>query len=463
MAEIIQLQPLPGASGSQSRKHHQGSEITKAASINNSDDQNSYNMILEDGWSYPEGGKQAWLVVLGSFFGLVAVFGVINSVGAVQAYISTNQLAYESESRVSWIFSVFLFLGCLLGLQVGPLFDLYGPYHLCSIGTFIFVGCLILTSFCQNYVQFMLSFGVGAGVGISMLQTPFFAVVGHWFNAKRGTAIGVASVGGSFGGVIFPIVLRSLYTSLGFGWAIRILAFICLGFLLLGIALIKPRVLPQQDHENTQSTAKVLGHHYKDMIRELGSLKDPRFFFLILANFLGESAVLNGLTYLTSYAVAQGKSLQFSYSLLAVLNASGMIGRIVPGFVSDRFGRFNTLIVTVFFAWLTIFAIWLPFGHSSAGLLIFAVLHGFSNGGIMMLGSVCTGQICETKDFGKRYGILYFFTSFGFLLGIPISGSLIRGSDYTYLVIFSGCLYVASMLSVLLARHFCVGFRLCKV
>lgn len=420
----------------------------------------------DEEWDFPESGRQAWTVVLGSFFGLVAIFGTINSVGAVQAYISTNQLADLSDAKVSWIFSIFLFLSTLLGLQVGPIFDLYGPYTLCIAGTAMFVGCLVLTSFCQTYVQFLLAFGIGAGSSIALLMTPLFAVVGHWFNKKRGTAIGVATMGGSLGGVIFPIILRKLYSSLGFGWAIRILALICLVSLALSIFLIKPRFPPRPqegDHDNPRGNLKFIAHHYMEMIRELKSLKDPRFFFLILANFLGESAVLNGLTYLTSYAVAQGNSQNFSYALLAILNSCGIIGRIVPGYLADRLGRFNTLIGTVTFAWLTIFSIWLPFGHKSVGLIMFCVFHGFSNGGIMILGSVCVGQICRTKDFGKRYGIMYFFTSFGFLVGIPISGALIKGNDYTNLVIFSGSLYLASMISLLIARYYCVGLRVCKV
>lgn len=416
-------------------------------------------------WTYPEGGRQAWTVAIGSFFGLIAVFGTINSVGAVQAFVSTNQLAGQSDVKISWIFSVFLFLGPLLTLQVGPIFDLYGPYRLLIIGSFGFIVSLVLTSFCHSYIQFLMAFGVAAGSSIALLMTPLFSVVGHWFNEKRGAAIGVASMGGSFGGVIFPIMLRPLYSSIGFGWAIRAMALVCAVCLIIAFVLVKPR-FPQRaedTHENPRGLGKILLRHHIALLREMKSLRDPRFLFLVIANFLGESAVLNGLTYLTSYAVANGKSQQFSYSLLAILSASGMLGRIVPGFLADTIGRFNTLVLTLLLAWITVFAIWLPFGKSTAGLILFALLHGFCNGGVMMLGPVCCGQISRTEDFGKRYGIIYFFTSFGFLLAIPISGALIDGTNYTKLVIFCGSLYFVSMASALIARYYCVGFRLVKV
>ena len=59
---------------------------------------------------YPEGGLRAWLVVLGSFCGMVASFGIMNTVGTLQAYVIENQLAGYSPGAVGWIFSIYIFL-----------------------------------------------------------------------------------------------------------------------------------------------------------------------------------------------------------------------------------------------------------------------------------------------------------------------------------------------------------------
>lgn len=47
--------------------------------------------------------------------------------GSVQDYISTNQLAEYSVRDVGWITAILVFLTLFLGVQVGPLFDRYGP------------------------------------------------------------------------------------------------------------------------------------------------------------------------------------------------------------------------------------------------------------------------------------------------------------------------------------------------
>jgi hypothetical protein len=56
---------------------------------------------------YPEGGLRAWLVVFGSFCGMLASFGFMNTLGAFQTYLSTHQLKEYNESTIGWIFSVY--------------------------------------------------------------------------------------------------------------------------------------------------------------------------------------------------------------------------------------------------------------------------------------------------------------------------------------------------------------------
>ena len=92
---------------------------------------------------YPEGGLKAWSVVFGSFSGMTASFGILNSAGTFQAYLSTHQLAQESPSSVGWIFSLLAFLTFFCGVQIGPVFDAKGPRWLVAAGSvLLFVGML---------------------------------------------------------------------------------------------------------------------------------------------------------------------------------------------------------------------------------------------------------------------------------------------------------------------------------
>lgn len=436
---------LGGLAGDETPPREKSKEFTERTIDMNGE--SSYN----DGNYYPEGGMQAWRVAIGSFFGLTACFGMLNSLGAIQAYVETHQLDGESSSKVGWIFSLFVFLTFFLSIQSGPLFDSYGPYYLCIAGTLIHVTCLMLTSICTEYYQFILAFGVGCGIGVSLLMTPLIAVVGHWFNYKRGIATGIASMGGSVGGIAFPIMLRNLYDQVGYGWAIRILAFIHLAVLIVSIMLIKPRL------DRTE-----LKMRPKDLF-DITALKDLRFTFLIIGVFFLELALLDGVTYLTSYCLAQGMSTSKAYMMLTFYNITGIPGRWASGLAADKFGRFNTMIGFAAMATVVIFAIWLPFGHVYGAMLAFTLLYGFATGTVMSLTPVCCGQICKTKDYGKRYGMLYLFCSFAVLFGIPVSGLLIKGDNYDGLVGLCGAAYAVSFIFLIASRYACVGFKLCKV
>ena len=92
---------------------------------------------FKDDHTYPEGGLTAWLVVFGSFSGMVASFGILNTVGTFQAYLSTHQLAQHSPSSIGWIFSIFTFLTFFCGVQIGPIFDAKGPRWLVAAGSIL--------------------------------------------------------------------------------------------------------------------------------------------------------------------------------------------------------------------------------------------------------------------------------------------------------------------------------------
>ena len=54
-----------------------------------------------------------------------------------------------------------------------------------------------------------------------------------YFRKRRAIAGGLAIAGSSLGGVIFPIMVVHLLPQVGFGWTMRICAFLILGLLII--------------------------------------------------------------------------------------------------------------------------------------------------------------------------------------------------------------------------------------
>ncbi|RLV93947.1 putative transporter MCH4 [Spathaspora sp. JA1] len=392
---------------------------------------------LED--VFPDGGFRAYSVVFGSFLGLVANFGTINSIGVIQTYLANHQLVDVKTSTVSWIFSIYLALSFGNCVIVGPFFDVKGATWPLVLGTVLmFVGFMGVANSTTVW-HFVLSLSICVGIGNSLNITPLVGVLSHWFQLKRGSAIGLATMGGSIGGIIVPIMLKSLYPKFGFVWSIRILGFFCLGCMLCSIFLCRERM--------TRKLTRVERSQFLGEFKEFFDFKallDPTYSFCIAGTFAVEISLLSMLTFFASYAIAQGMSESDSYVLITIFNATGVLGRLVPGYLSDILGYFNIMIIMLFGFTLSMLSLWLPFGHSIPVLYAFASISGFFSSSILSLTPVCLSTITPVRKFGARYGLLYLFVSTGNLFGIPLSGTIIgEGSQHHYNMFALYCCLIA--------------------
>jgi len=345
---------------------------------------------------YPEGGKQAWIIVFGSLTTMISCFGYMNSLGSFQAHLSKNELKDYSDGEIGWIFSIYICLSFLGGIFIGPLFDSHGPRWLLIPGAIGQVLAIELLSVCHTYWHFMLDF-ILHGLSTALLFTPAVAIIAHYFKRRRGYATGVACTGGSIGGIVFPLVMQSLIPKIGFPWTVRILGLISVFLLLNGILILKPRFYDKGPKK----------------IVDVAAFKDPMFALTTLGVFILEIALFIPVSYITSYAIANGIKQSLAYQLLAILNVGSLLGRWLPGLLSDRIGRFNTMLITTAFCFIVTLGLWLPAKGNLGAIIAYVLLFGFGSGTGISLTPVCVSQICRIEDFGKRYGTCYFVVSFG--------------------------------------------------
>ena len=63
---------------------------------------------------------------------------------------------------------------------------------------------------------------------------------------------------------------------------------------------------------------------------------------------------------------------------LAILNAGGAFGRVLPNFLADRFGTYNMLLLSLYTSSMLVFVILAI--RTPAGMTCFALLYGFWSG-----------------------------------------------------------------------------------
>ena len=301
----------------------------------------------------------------------------------------------------------------------------------------------------------MIVFGILGGLGTSLLSTVAIGTIGHYFNVRRGFATGIASCAGSLGGVLFPLMLSSLFESAGFAWATRTLGFIFIFLLIIANILVRSR-LPTRPVSRS------------NVLPDFRIFRNRTFLIMTIALFLVEWGLFMGLSYVISFALAAGIRPALAYQLLSILNAGSFFGRWAPGLLADKIGRFNTMILMISQCLTTMIALWLPAALTSKpiskeGLLIaFSLLFGFASGSNITLGPVCAGQLCKTEHYGKYFATCYTIVGIGTLVGIPIGGEILSrtSGNYVGLIAFGGACYAVGLVFFVWARIRAVGWGL---
>lgn len=329
----------------------------------------SQSVVTDPEDAFPEGGLRAWLVVLGSTLCLYPSFGFMVSIGPIQDYLHQHQLSSYSSRDIGWIPSIYVYLALGLGIWVGPLFDRYGPRWIALGGTAGYLVMMFLLAECKFFWHFLLCLGVLGGLTGAMLTTTSLACVAHWFKRRRGFAQGICMIGSSIGGLTIPLILRHTFPKYGYQWSIRILGFLFLGCLALGNIMMKARFPPSRQAKSQK-------------IISLSIFADMRFSLLTLAIFCLEIVLFGALGIIPTYAtISTDYPPNTGFYLIAVMNGVSSIGRLVTGYLSDHYGRFNTLGVSAIVAWIAMLVIWLPFGNTHLGALYaFIALFGFMTG-----------------------------------------------------------------------------------
>ncbi|KAF4626452.1 hypothetical protein G7Y89_g11708 [Cudoniella acicularis] len=396
----------------------------------------SVDRILSDE-AFPEGGARAWMVAIGAGAALFSTMGYANAFGVYQEYYQEHQLRDETPSAISWIGSLQMFMIFASGVISGPLFDRYGEKIIWP-SSIIYIFAVMMTSICKSLWQFVLAQGILGGFTMGMILGPSMTATSHYFKKNRAAAMGIIVAASSAGGVVFPIALSKMFNNrrLGFEWTVRICGFMILALLTITCVGIKARLPPRKERFLLPEAFKQLP--YTALIASV--------FLMLLGLFIP-------FFYLPTYAIEHGMSVGLASYLVSILNAASFFGRVIPGILADRLGRFNMLFASALSAGILIFC-W-PKTSTNASIIVFSTLYGFCSGAIVSLSSVCLMSIPEDpRDIGTYYGMAFFIVSIAALVGPPINGALVTlYGGFEEAAIFSGVAVTTGALGVVVTKQ----------
>jgi predicted MFS family arabinose efflux permease len=98
------------------------------------------------------------------------------------------------------------------------------------------------------------------------------------------------------------------------------MAFIMLATLLLGISLLRPRLPPRKSGP----------------VVDFAAFQDPAYTTFVVGLALGFMAFFIPFFYAESYAANIGVDSELSFYILSIMNAAGMVGRLLPNALADK-------------------------------------------------------------------------------------------------------------------------------
>lgn len=337
-----------------------------------------------------------WVIVAVCSFTLLVTFGVRLSFTVF--FVALIEDFGWPRGSTSLIFSTSMIVFTIFSTPAGMALDRWGARWAFGIGAAVLALGLFLSSRINSLAQLTFTYGVVAGIGITVLGLgPQASLVARWFRRRRGLAIGITFAGTGLGTLLLTpgseylvsqVGWRGAYVALG-GLVLAVIPIIII-FLRLNPALMN--LLPDGDTKLPQTIA---GHQSLAPLTESWRLveivKTPAFWLVIVAG-LGSVGPLRMLTVHQLAVIADaGFPRLFGATVIGLAGAITATSFVVFGSLSDRFGRRGTyaigslclLIAIGMLAnlhhlpssnWLLLYALFLGLGEGSRASLITAIV-----------------------------------------------------------------------------------------
>jgi MFS family permease len=361
---------------------------------------------------------------------------------------------HASRASVSFAFSLFNFVGALSIPCTGMVIDRFGAKRVILAFTLLYglALCSVLWvggSLWQLYLFFTI---LGIAMASGPAPVPYGVVISHWFNRRRGLALGLSMMGIGIGSVVVPMLSQRLITM--FGWRT---AFAMFGgaVLLLPLPIIaawlqndpgQRGLRPDGDEKNQLSD---LPPQDKQGLRWREIWHSPTFWVLICIFSLTGASVHGAALHMSAILTDRGVAAERAAMAASLVGAAVIIGRLGSGYLLDHL--FAPRVAILFYS------------GTAMGI---AMLCAGINGNLALVASflVGLGMGAEVESMGymisRYFGLLAFGTAYGVCFGaFMISGAagvLLMGAGYdhfhSYAVPFA-ILEVAMVLAlILLAR-----------
>jgi MFS transporter, OFA family, oxalate/formate antiporter len=327
------------------------------------------------------------------------------------------ETAFHTSREVGQLpWTMFLVVSALCSPVLGRAYDLVADRLLLLVGAALLAAGWFVASAASDVAFLMAAYGALLAIGIQLVFVGTTTAMARRYAGAAGLALGVAYAGPGIGVALALPLAAGLIPDIGWrstAGAFAVISLIAIPF--VWIMTMGPAVLVQ---------AKPKGLHETSAPGSIGASHEPlppgsrtrtealrrsirtRRFLILLVGAVGIGCIDEGIFQMSSrHAVSQGIDVGFAATLLAIQSYAYVVGQVVGGGLSDRFGRryVGFLCAALIVVGATgIFA-------ATGSLLALAVagnaIYGFGIGATIAIRSATFSDVFGGHNFGAIFGI----------------------------------------------------------
>ena len=355
-----------------------------------------------------------------------------------------------SRWEIAGGFSVALLVGALASPLIGRAVDRYGPRRVVVLGAVLTAGSFLLLATTSELWQWFTYQSITAVFRNMMFFIPFQTLVSRWFDRKRGLAVGILGTGFSMGGFVVVPILQAVIEAVQWEGSFVVSAIVTVTVVApLALLLLRdrPSDMGLQADGDTQPEGEALAPTVLTGLTDRQALRTPLFWVIALALMMFFFAMFGWTAHAVPYYESVGFSKWWAAQLLAIAAGSGIITRLVFGYVADRIPRIEVAAMVLCGCLMLSMVVLFVTGGSVLGVVFFLAFWFVGSSGGPMIEPLLTSRTFGMAYFASILGAVGLVSQSGQIVSPMIAGAIFDATgEYDWALVMFACSMGLSLL-----------------
>jgi MFS family permease len=386
------------------------------------------------------GRSRAWMVWL-PWAAMMAISVYEYGYGA--AAKSLRDAHHWTMSETFWLLSIWAFFQALVAFPAGKLREkgiVSARAAMLSGAVLSAIGFVSIAN-SANLVIAYLGFSVCGGIGAGLVYATCINLVGKWYPERRGGKTGFVNGGFAYGAVPFIFIFSYALHPNTYVWVLDLVGVYMLVVVAVCGLLFRdppknwwPADIDPVQWANSKKGAESLRKNPPAVKQYTPreAIKTGMLPLMWLSLGISAGVSLFGISYMVPFAKDLGFGPLIAASSAGVLSIINGTGRTVTGYISDRLGRKQTLLIVLLVSAVALVGLlYAGEAQNEIAFLFFAFLVGFGGGAFYPMFASLTPDYFGENNNASNYGLIYSSKLLGSVVGIGVGASVIDAWEYT--------------------------------